>query len=261
MISQSEAVSLINRTIFRPGWRLSARPAPDSTTQVLAGIEVQTVDSSFLSRGGDYQVPLTERALVLVDSRDYATPEALLFRLLGVIRELQEHEDREFMRVWDGEAERWAAPFHEHSPEGQRAWDRMKALPQPSVTRLHAGSAGPWVADAAACEYVCWAEDDNKARTRAVNAGCDMEEDRGDCWESGNAGRKVLADAGCADNDDDPEEGPQRARAEADCTLGPPERELLVFASAEAHTAAHPVAVAGCNECDGGCASWGKRAA
>jgi hypothetical protein len=196
-ISQHEAVSLLNKTVFRPGWEIIARPVPGDSDQVLIGIEIKTVDSSFVTRGGEYQVPLTERALVRVDARDYATPEVLLYRLLGFVRELQDHEDREFLRTWDSVAERWVAPLHGHTPEGVQAWDRLQVLPQPTITRIGISGDAPWLAEEAGCEYVCWAEDDNKKRAahgRTVNAGCDMEEDRGDCWESGN-GKRAIAEA------------------------------------------------------------------
>jgi hypothetical protein len=241
-LSQHEAVSLLNHTIFRPGWTISARPAPGDDSQVLVGIEIATVDSSFVTRGGQYSVPLTERALIRVSADDYGTPEALLFRLLAFIQEdLLGHEDREFLRTWDAAAERWTAPFHSHVPEGAQAWDRMEALPRAAVTRVGAGA--PWAAD-------------REAPGRAVSAGCDNEDDRGDCWESGNAGGRAASVAPCYEEED--EEGPQRVLMEADCTLGPPERaRQRAFASAAAHASAHPVRMAGCNECAGGCASWG----
>lgn len=220
-ISQHKATSLLNHTIFRPGWRVSARPASDG--RVLARFEIETVDSSLVTRGGEYKVPLTERALILLRPGDYEAPEALLFRVLAFIGELQVHEDREFLRTWDAEAERWAAPFHSHAPGSAQAWNRMRALPLPAIERISVSDDGPW----------------------AVNAGCDMEEDRGDCWESGN-GRKPLTATGCSDgiNDQDcwengkralvqatpcneqvdDDDGPQRVLADADCTLGPPER-------------------------------------
>ena len=232
-INQHEAVNVLNHTIFRPGWSVSARPAPGDSNEVMACIEIMTVDSSFVTRGGEYQVPLTERTFIIMDVRDYETPEALLFRVLCFLRELQGHEDREFLRAWDGDAERWVAPFHSHTPEGRQAWERLRELPEPAVARVDVAEAGPW-------------------------KGCDQEDDKGDCWESGNAGLPARAVSPCNEQDDgDDDDGPQRlvaGCAEADdaalteCTE---QRRVL------AHAAAHPVRVAGCNECDGGCASWG----
>ena len=275
-ISQHEAVSVLRRTIFRPGWRISA--APGDGDRVRVGIEIETVDSSFITRGGEYRVPLTERALILMSASDYESTEALLFRLLEFIRhDLTGHEDREFLRTWNPDAERWTAPFHAHVPEGGQAWDRMQALSQPAVTRVSVSESEPWLTGAGCDDYVCWAEDDNKraARARVVSAGCDNADDRGDCWESGN-GRAVRA-AGCEEADDAAlsECTEQRVRA-AGCEDGVNDgdcwengkRALVSAGSASissprvselplAHATAHPVRVAGCSECDGGCAAWG----
>lgn len=264
MITQHEAVRLLNQTIFRPGWTVSARPVKGGSDEVLVGIEVLTADSSFVSRGGSYPVPLTERALFRLSARDYESGEALLFRVLGLTRDLQEHEDREFLRTWDATGERWTAPFHSHVPEGAQAWDRLQALPQPAVTRVGLSEgAGPWL---------------------YANAGCDQEDDRGDCWESGNGSRAVRAAgceeaddaalsecteqrhvnaAGCGQNDSDDydcwENGKRAVLAlsspcneQVDDDDEGPQRALAL-----AHATAHPVRVAGCSECDGGCASWG----
>src|SRR5580765_696560 len=165
-ISQHEAVRLLNRVIYRPGWQVTAAPAPGDDDQVLVGVEIQTMDSSFVTRGGEYRVPLTERAVFRLGASDYESAQALLFRLLTVIRgELQEHEDREFLRTWDEAGERWAAPFHSHAPEGEQAWEAMQALPRPGVARVGTSMGdGPWLPAAAGCDsdYVCWAEDDSK---------------------------------------------------------------------------------------------------
>lgn len=201
-ISQHEAVSLLNHTIFRPGWRVSAAPAPGSDDHVQVGIEIETVDSSFVTRGGEYRVPLTERALIVVSASDYSVPEELLFRVLAFVRELEVHEDREFWRTWNDAEERWEAPFHSHAPGSDEKWKRLRALPPAPVTRVSVNADGPWLAEDAGCEYVCWAEDDNKklsAHGRTVNAGCDMEEDRGDCWESGNGKQARASVTGCED--------------------------------------------------------------
>lgn len=258
-ISQHEAVSLLRTTIFRPGWRVSARP--EGGDQVLVSFEIETVDSSFVTRGGEYRVPLTERALILVRTRDYATPEALLFRVLQFVRELQDHEDREFLRTWDPAAERWTAPFHSHAPEAAQAWEHLSALPQPALTRVGTSGDAPWANAACDSDYVCWAGNDSKpvSRARVVSAGCDSADDRGDCWESGS-GRAMHA-AGCDEGilDEDCWENGKRALVStaAPCNEQVDDDEGPQRALALAHAAAHPVAVAGCNECDGGCASWG----
>jgi len=249
-ISQQEAVSLLNRTIFRPGWRISAAPVEGDDDQVRVGIEIETVDSSFVTRGGEYRVPLTERALVRISSGDYETPQELLFRLLAFTRELQGHEDREFLRTWDSHAERWTAPLHGHTPEGQSAWDRLKELPQPAMTRegRPAADGGPWMIAGCDSDYVSWAEEDSKREV--VSAGCDQEDDRGDCWESGHRSRTVHA-AGCDDGilDQDCWENGKRALVRAaaapcneqvdDDDEGPQRRVL-----------AHAIRGAGCTEAD-----------
>lgn len=267
-ISQHEAVSLLNHTIFRPGWRVSAAPAPGSGDQVQVGIEIETVDSSFVTRGGEYKVPLTERALILVSASDYSAPEGLLFRVLGFIRELEAHEDREFLRTWNGAEKRWEAPFHSHAPESDEKWKRLRALPQAPVVRVSVNADGPWLAEDAGCEYVCWAEDDNKKR--AAHGIIDQ-----DCWENGRRALVEAAASPCNEQtDDDQDEGPQRVLADADCTLvnagcasdgevncsasiDTPRPRRTGHPRALAHAMAHSAASDPCMEDHGGCAEWG----
>lgn len=202
-----EALAILNHTIFRPGWKVSAHRAGHAGDQVLLHIETETVDSSFVTRGGEYRVPLTERAAYLIDAGDYETPQALLFAVLTAIRELQDHEDREFLRTWHADAGRWGAPFHSHTPEGQQAWEFFSALSQPAMTRLgqggHPACSGnidgdDWCAEGGGprrevrdhgcngeSDYVCWAGNDGKggqAHGRVASAQCDNAEDRDECW-------------------------------------------------------------------------------
>lgn len=204
-----EALAILNHTIFRPGWKVSARRAGHAGEQVLLVIETETVDSSFVTRSGEYRVPLTERAAYLLDASDYETPQALLFGVLTAIRDLQDHEDREFLRTWQAGDQRWAAPFHSHTPEGEREWRKLSAGPLPVMTRVLSEPGIPDHGCNGESDYVCWAGNDGKGRQahgRVVSAQCDNAEDRGDCWE-GEAPRALAPCNDQTDADDDVDGG------------------------------------------------------
>lgn len=112
-----EAADLLNRTTFRPGWKIRARVTGSWTIEIRYVLE--TVDTSYPGPDGRYIVPRTLDQEVPVDV--FSLDEHSLLRLvLTGIQILQEHEDREFLRIRrNGE---WVAPFHPHNEAGQRAW-------------------------------------------------------------------------------------------------------------------------------------------
>lgn len=121
-MKQDEAVTLLNRTIFRPGWRITAQPQAGSSTRVQVTFDISTVDTSYPSEQGAYEVPYVMKPPLRLDASRYDTEEDLLYRVLRAVSQHQEHEDREFMRVWrDG---RWVANFHPHTDEGASNWER-----------------------------------------------------------------------------------------------------------------------------------------
>jgi hypothetical protein len=114
----SEAVQIIREAIWRPGMQVIA----SSVTSTVIEVEIvfDTYDSSNVTRDGKYW----DRAMIapsgMMPVGDLQTPEELLYRVLAWVREAQEHEDREFLRVLrDG---KWVAPFHPHNADGNYNW-------------------------------------------------------------------------------------------------------------------------------------------
>jgi len=112
-----QAADLINRTIFRPGWKIDARVLGDSAVDV--EFRIETVDTSYPSPDGEYRMPKTLVHAVQLDVRD-TDLLGVLRSLLREAHEIDEHEDREFLRVRAGSA--WDAPFHPHKPMGEISW-------------------------------------------------------------------------------------------------------------------------------------------
>jgi hypothetical protein len=122
-----EAIHAINDAIWRPGVQVRATPyqplgyeLPGYTSLIMVEVIFDTYDSSYVNDAGDY----TRKAKIapegLVDVREL-TEETLLYRVLQMVGEAQEHEDREFLRVRrNGQ---WTAPFHPHNRDGQQLWD------------------------------------------------------------------------------------------------------------------------------------------
>jgi hypothetical protein len=80
---------------------------------------IDTVDTSYPSESGQYTVPkrLThdvEREVREVD------PYELLRTVIDDAHRIDQHEDREFLRVRTGGT--WKAPFHPHNDDGDARW-------------------------------------------------------------------------------------------------------------------------------------------
>lgn len=119
----SEAVAAVNGMIFRPGWKLSAREVrlygPDHVRVVA---RVTTVDTSYPTPEGEYKVPLTSTLDTVLDVSDLDLA-GLCHAIITWAEMTDPHEDREFLRIWDGG--RWTAPLHPHTEAGERAWERV----------------------------------------------------------------------------------------------------------------------------------------
>lgn len=132
-----QAVDLINRTTFRPGWKFSAKPSgyyspysayssdyypgQESGSTIDLMITIETVDTSYPGPDGTYTVPRTLHHDVPLDVDRFETEDDLLRHLLRYVREIDEHEDRELLRVRQEDGS-YKAPFHPHREDGERRW-------------------------------------------------------------------------------------------------------------------------------------------
>jgi hypothetical protein len=130
----NDAVRLINSTTFRPGWRLSARPARYDPTSIVITYDIDTVDTSYPDEAGRYKVGkhLTSDIVHDVSSKD---AYQLLRAVLDDAHQIDQHEDREFLRVRQGGA--WIAPFHPHNPDGEARWEETERALWRSVRIVH----------------------------------------------------------------------------------------------------------------------------
>jgi hypothetical protein len=119
-----DAVNLVNKTTFRPGWRISARPYYGYYSYLNAielDFEIDTVDTSRVDDAGRYTQKMTQRG-----GTEFAVANldglGLLRGILDWVHaKYDEHEDREFLRVKQDDGS-WLAPFHPHRSDGDRAW-------------------------------------------------------------------------------------------------------------------------------------------
>lgn len=124
------AADIINSAIWRPG--MMVRATVFGISEFLPDLDLlqveivfDTYDSSEVTPDGQYTVKRMV-APAGVMSTAYMTEDELLHRVLCMVREAQEHEDREFLRVLkDG---RWTAPFHPHNDDTNRLWERMEGI-------------------------------------------------------------------------------------------------------------------------------------
>jgi hypothetical protein len=139
-MNTQEAIDLVNSTTFRPGWKISARAYPYSWSPGDTRIEVhyrtETVDTSYPDASGRYtrRIELANKNVHDVEGK---TGDQLLRAILNDVHRMDEHEDREFLRVRQGDGS-WKAPFHPHTDEGDRKWSEsgVYAPRQETVTRL-----------------------------------------------------------------------------------------------------------------------------
>lgn len=123
----SEAVKLINECTFHPDWKIVA--SDDWWVGGGNKIDVQfrcaTWDSSEVWPDGSYHRRIGIGPSVTIDVTDL-DEETLLYTVLDCKSQVQQHEDREFLRVKTGR--RWVAPFHPHNADGRILWDHARGI-------------------------------------------------------------------------------------------------------------------------------------
>jgi hypothetical protein len=138
----TEAVDLINRTIFRPGWEISALLMSDMfrrldmgygiadsySSQILVEFHVQGHDTSYPDRQGRYTKPMEINPNRPVDVSDMSELELLAW-VKAQISLITEHEDLEYLRVRQPDGS-WLAPFHPHRADRVAAWERARRHPE-----------------------------------------------------------------------------------------------------------------------------------
>jgi hypothetical protein len=112
----AEAVRVINELAYRPGVKPQATDMSwyvrDGRELVAIEFLMDTKDSSVVSASGQYTRSITIAPGKAVDVASL-TETDLLYKLVELDAEFQEHETREFLRVLKGG--RWVAPFHPHN--------------------------------------------------------------------------------------------------------------------------------------------------
>jgi hypothetical protein len=120
------AISAVNGATWRPGLHVVAMPDTFlSSDYIRVEVIFDTYDSSIVNDAGEYTRRIKVAPVFDVNVKYFETEDELLFKVLSLVREAQEHEDREFLRVRrpDKTGWRWTAPFHPHNESGQRLWD------------------------------------------------------------------------------------------------------------------------------------------
>ena len=112
-MTTSEAIEIINDLIFRPGWRITARPA--GWNKIGITYVIDTVDTNYPP---DYLVPRMVGDEFEVDVSQLDA-DGLLLALLQRFADTHKHEDREFLRR---RSEGLNAPFHPHHIDGEMRW-------------------------------------------------------------------------------------------------------------------------------------------
>lgn len=120
------AMRLLGEVIYKPGWTFEVT---DHTKRFEGTVSVK-ITYPAMDSGEDfapeYTTPVEGGAraafpIVVGDLADHDT-ETLYTRLVKAIMEIEEHEAREFLRVWPSKI----APLHPHSIDGMRAWHRQQ---------------------------------------------------------------------------------------------------------------------------------------
>jgi hypothetical protein len=112
----SEACSIVNNLVFRPGWKWSAEPAGDGVVSVT--VDIRTEDTNYPP---DYRVPIDTGQHDIEIDVSKMDADGLLFEIkTKIIEFINDHEDREFLRR--GDIPGYPAPFHPHHLEGEARW-------------------------------------------------------------------------------------------------------------------------------------------
>jgi len=123
-MTPDQAVRQIRNIAFKPGWRLDALALGDRE-HVAVTYYIDTVDSSYPGLDGicRRQVTLERPDIIDVTGLDEA---GLCHRLLKLASAVDEHENREFMKVRQPDGS-WATPLHPHTDQGNSSWRTLEA--------------------------------------------------------------------------------------------------------------------------------------
>ena len=119
----AEAVRVIDGAVFHPDYRIRATALgrwAGGTETVAVEFLQRTYDSSDIDPAGNYYRKVTIAPLYDFDAAAMEDDSQVLFAVLGKLREMQDHENREFLRVRKGGS--WKAPFHPHNTDGKALW-------------------------------------------------------------------------------------------------------------------------------------------
>lgn len=117
-MNNSEVKDLLRNTVFRPGWRFEGRDVPGEPSTVEVAFIIDTVDTSYYDRNGQYNRPRQFDTSFYVTPA-YHTQDTLLRLLIDKAHEWDAHEDQELLRVRQPDGD-WFAPFHPHHWDGNR---------------------------------------------------------------------------------------------------------------------------------------------
>jgi hypothetical protein len=118
-----QAVAFVNDLVFRPGWKISARPSypmrggdwqAGAWDRIMVTLRVETVDTN------QEHAPEYRKAKIIEHDFEVIIPQLdeddLLYEVLRGIADLNDHEDREFLRQ---RSKDYYAPLHPHKMDGQ----------------------------------------------------------------------------------------------------------------------------------------------
>lgn len=119
------AIRILSDMIYKPGWIFEVT---DHESRFEGTVNVKITYPAMDSgeqNAPEYTVPVPGGArasfpIIVGDLADHDT-ETLFTRLVHVIMKIEEHEAREFLRVWPSKL----APLHPHTIDGMRAWHRQ----------------------------------------------------------------------------------------------------------------------------------------
>jgi hypothetical protein len=124
-MNSNAAAAFINNVSFRPGWRFTADPVHWHGEAVYLTVTIKTVDSSSITASGTYARPVTLQPIDTALDVSDLDEDGILLRLLEIAHLIDEHEDREFIKVRRAD-DTWDAPFHPHTASGNARWNRVK---------------------------------------------------------------------------------------------------------------------------------------
>lgn len=113
-----EALTQIRNTVFRPGCTITAEPYQYG--EIAVTFTLDTVDTSYTDDDGKFRTPLVTSTgtRIQVTNLDEV---GLCCALLDGIAEMDDHENREFLKVRQPDGS-WKALLHPHTPEGELRW-------------------------------------------------------------------------------------------------------------------------------------------